>query len=264
MNIDKSSHTTKWIAVKDLDVRWAQAQRPFNQKWAENIRDNLDPDVFGVLSVTLPNGNGCHHVIDGQHRKWAVSDLWGPNEMVPCNICNADTPERAAEIFNAMNTARKKPFPLDVFKVRVTAKIEPEFSVNKTAESIGFKIGNSPEDGYIRGCGACVAVYRKYGKDTFIDALLTIRRCWGLSTAGMNASLIRGFGDFLSRYGKDVDRVKFAEKISKNYTPSRLLGAAKGAQDLFRGSVAGNISRVLLNTHNQGIRTGRLGEKKRA
>jgi len=258
MSIGKATHATKWIAVKNLSVQWANAQRPFNQKWAEEIRNNLDPDMFGVLSVTKANGKNIHHVIDGQHRKWAIEELWGETEMVPCNVFDVDTPERAAEMFNAMNTARKQPFPLDVFKVRVTAKIEPEFSVNKAAESIGFKIGNKPDDGYIRACGACVAVYRKYGKDTFIDSLLTIRRCWGLMSAAVDASMIRGFAEFLNEHGPHIDRVRLGEKVSKTYTPGRLVGAARTAREMFRGSVSGNVARVLVSIYNEGLRQGRI------
>ena len=260
MSIGKATHTTKWIAVKNLSVRWANAQRPFNQKWAEEIRDNLDPDMFGVLSVTKANGKDVHHVIDGQHRKWAIEALWGESEMVPCNVFDVDTPERAAEMFNAMNTARKQPFPLDVFKVRVTAKIEPEFSVNKAAESIGYKIANKKDDGYIRACGACVAVYKKYGKETFIDSLLMLRRCWGLMSSAADASLIRGFAEFLSKHGTHIDRVRLGEKVAKTYTPGRLVGAARTAREMFRGSVSGNVARVLVSIYNDGLRQGRIEE----
>lgn len=260
MSIGKATHTTKWIACKDLSVRWANTQRPFNKKWAEKIMSDLDPDMFGVLAVTKANGKGLHHVIDGQHRKWAVETLWGKNEKVPCNVFDVDSPERAAELFDAMNTARKKPFPLDVFKVRVTAKIEPEFSVNKAAESIGFKIANKPDDGYIRACGACVAVYKRYGHDVFIDALLMIRRCWDKNPHGVDAVLIRGFAEFLHQHGGHIDRVKLAEKVSKNYTPGRLIGAARTAREMFRGSVSGNVSRTLAGIYNQGLRQGKIDE----
>lgn len=260
MSIGKATHTTKWIPVKNLSVRWANAQRPFNKKWAEEIRDNLDPDMFGVLAVTKANGKDIHHVIDGQHRKWAIEELWGGKEQVPCNIFDVDSPDRAAELFNAMNTARKQPFPLDVFKVRVTAKIEPEFSVNKAAESLGFKIANNPEPGYLRACGACVAVYKRYGHDVFVDSLLMLRRCWDKNPDAGNAVLIRGFAEFLHQHGGHIDRVKLADKVSKNYTPGRLIGAARTAREMFRGSVSGNVARVLVSTYNQGLRQGKIDE----
>ena len=62
----KTDKNIQWIPAKNLSVVWVQAQRPFVLKNAKNIADNFDKDMFGTLAVTLPNGQGIYHVIEGQ------------------------------------------------------------------------------------------------------------------------------------------------------------------------------------------------------
>ena len=138
---NKGFKEIKWIPVKNLSVVWAQAQRGLDERHAQQIADNFDPEMFGTLAVTKPNGHGVYHIIDGHHRKVAVEKLWGDGELVPCQVFDADDPARAAKLFDHINTARKAPQPIDVFKVRVTAGNEIEVAVSNTVKHAGFNIG---------------------------------------------------------------------------------------------------------------------------
>jgi len=257
--IGKATHTTKWIPVKDISVVWERSQRHYHKKWARKISEEFDPDMFGVLAV-CPAENGTYHSIDGQHRRAAVEMLWGENEMVPCNVFKADSPERAAQLFDALNTARRPLQPLEIFSVRVTGKLEPELSVHKIVTGLGYKVSASKEDGNIAAVTACVATYKEYGKEGLLGALLLIREIWGKASASVDAPMIRGFAEFLATHGKDIDDKRLVSKVAKIYTPGRLLGAAKSARELFRGSVPKNICRVLVETYNTGLRKDRLEE----
>src|SRR5215469_8065840 len=97
---NQDKQTITWIRVKNLSVVWVQAQRPLDPKFAREIADNFDPEMFGTIAVTLPNGKGMYHIIDGNHRRAAVEHLWGSEEMVPCEIFQASDPARAARIFD--------------------------------------------------------------------------------------------------------------------------------------------------------------------
>src|SRR5215471_1460970 len=120
-----------WIPVKFISVKWAEAQRGFEIKRAEKIKDQFDPDSFGFIVVTKPDAQGIYHCADGQHRRAAVEMMWGPDERVPCYIVDADTPERAAKIFLQMNKQRRPPQPLENFKVAVTAGEPDEVIINQ-------------------------------------------------------------------------------------------------------------------------------------
>lgn len=259
--IGKAAHTTKWIRVKDLDVVWAQAQRHLDEKRAAKIAEEFDPDMFGVLSVTKVGDNGMYHVIDGQHRRRAVQILWGETEMVPCNVFDASSPARAAEIFDAMNTSRKSPQAIEIFKVRVTAGTEPEASVNKIITGLGYHVANASKmDGALRAVTACVSVYKRFGAAGLRDALFVIQGTWGKAQESVDANMIRGYAEFLATYGERIDRQRLVDRVAKQYTPGRLMGAAKSAREMFRGSVSENIGKVLVSTYNHGLRSGRIDE----
>ena len=104
--IDRTTHTVRWIAVENISVVWVEAQRGRNDKEIARIAREMDPDVFGVITVTRPDDAGMHHCIDGQTRINAVRLLWGDEERVPCQVLDVTDPVRAADIFVKMNTGR--------------------------------------------------------------------------------------------------------------------------------------------------------------
>src|SRR5262245_48807406 len=137
-SFDRVKYKIEWLPIRDLSVIWVQAQRPYDAKHAEDIKANFDPDMFGTLAVTLPNGKGIYHIIDGQHRKGAVEMMWGLDEKVPCQVFQAKDPKRAAELFDQINGRRKKPSPLQIFNVRVTAGHANEVAVDKIVRKLGY------------------------------------------------------------------------------------------------------------------------------
>lgn len=258
--IGKQAHTTRWIPVKDISVVWQNAQRHFDERWAQEIAEKFDPDMFGIVAVCPDKKNGRFHAIDGQHRVAAVHSLWGGNEKVPCNIFEADTPERAAQIFDTMNTNRKSVQPLETFKVRVTGKVEPEFSVNKLITDLGFKVDSNKYEGNIGAVVSCVSVYKRHGRDLLLATLVRVRAIWGKQASAYDAPMIRGFAHFLAKHGRKIDHNRLTDVVAKQYSPGRLMGAAQSAREIYRGNLSNCISQVLVNTYNHGLRTGRIGE----
>lgn len=258
MTFDKSSFSTKWVSVKDLSIVWANSQRLFDENWAKQIADSFDPDMFDELIVTLPNGNGIYHIVDGQHRKAAIQSLYGEDEKVPCRVVQAADPARAAQIFDRCNTARKRPSPIDMFKVRVTAGNETEVAVNRIVKNAGYTISSNLRDGNIAAVQALVSVYRSFGADVLRDTLTIIQATWGLDKHAVSAPLIRGFGAFMSEYGRKANWQRVSDRVGKQYTPGRFIGAAKTAREMLRGSTADAVKQVIVNTYNHGLRTGHI------
>lgn len=255
----KSGYTTRWIPVKDISVVWAQSQRPLNEKEAQKIADNFDAEAFDALDVTLPNGKGVYHCMDGQTRRRSVEILWGENEKVPCRVHEIKDPARAADIFSKMNTGRTKPQILDRFRVGVTAGYETEVAVNKLITGLGYRVAADGLDGTLSAVGACMTVYRRYGPERLRDALLVIQGTWGKARDSVDGGLISGYAVFLDRY-ESLDRQRLVSRVSKHYTPTRLIGAAKSAREVWRGTIADNVVRILVSTYNHGLRSGRLDE----
>lgn len=243
---------SKYIPVGKLAVVWSQAQRELNEGHVKRIMDNFDPEMFGTLAVTKPNGHGIHHIIDGNHRKVVVERLWGEKEQVPCQVYDADNPARAAELFDNINTGRKAPSAVQLFRNRVTAKNELEVQINKIVSSCGYNVGNSGSLKNISCVGALKLVYSTYGGDILRDTLNLVTAIWGgEDKQATDGAMVRGIGDLLAEY-RGIDFKRLREVMAAKYTPSRLYGAAKSYRELHGGSMASAIKALFVNTYNHG------------
>jgi hypothetical protein len=247
-----------WIPVKNISVVWAQSQRPLNEAHAKRIAANFDPEMFGTLAVTKPNGRGIYHAIDGHHRKVAVETIWGGEEKVPCQVFDAEDPARAAELFDHINSTRKNPAPIELFKVRVTAGCETEVAVDKIVRKCGYVIGSARgrTESIISCVAALRAVYLSYG-GTVLEASINLARAiWGPDDeSAVQAFIVRGFGEFLSEH-RDVEFKRLRETMAAKYTPARLVAAAKVGKEMHGGTIPAEVKKLMVNCYNHGLRAG--------
>lgn len=251
----QGAHNTKWIAIKYLSVVWAQAQREYNERHAKRIADSFDPDLFDDLVVTLPNGDGIYHVVDGQHRAAAVRSLYGEEEKLPCRVVSVENPARAAAIFDKINTGRRLPTSLEKFKVRVTSGSETEVAINNLVTSLGLIIEMNSTPRSIRAVGSLVNVYNSFGLEVLKDALMAIIATWPNDKGAFEGPIIEGFGSLAGKYRRHIDWKRLREKTSGTYTPGRLLAQAKADKEALGGRVSDGVHRVLMRNYNTGLRT---------
>jgi len=242
----------EWIAVKQICVVWAQSQRPYDIKHAKEIADHFDPDKFGTIAVTLPNGNGIYHAIDGQHRRNAVEMMWGGDQRVPCEVYDANDPKRAAELFEAINSARKNPQPIDRFKVRVTAGYVENVAVDKIVTSCGYVVNAGKGPKIIACVQALVWSYQTYGGEVLEQTLKLIQSTWGMDPHAVDASIVRGYSMFMGLFGRKANWQRVKDTMAKKYTPGRLIGAAKSAREIEGGSIANAVKTLIVANYNRG------------
>lgn len=238
----------EWIPVKNLSVVWANAQRPLNERHAQNIADNMDPEMIGTLAVTKPNGQGIYHIIDGHHRKAAIEMRWGKDEMAPCQVFDATDPARAAELFDHINSARKTPAQVELFRVRVTAGEEVQVAVNKVVLAAGYNIGHRGTN-QIHCVQALEAVYMSYGPVVLEATLRLIRKVWGEDQSATTANIIRGMGMFLSEF-RHVDFAKLSDALAEKYTPARFIGASRAAREINGGQMPLAVRDLMIRAYN--------------
>jgi len=256
----KQLHKTVWIPVGSLSVVWAQSQREPNERHINEIASKFDPDMFGVLAVTKPNGKGIYHVIDGQHRKAAAQQLWGENELVPCNVLNIEGPARAAEIFDQINKGRRNPSPIDTFRIRVTAGRQTEVSVLKIVQACGYRIEPNKNAGCIAAVSALVSVYN-ISPEVLRKTLSVINQTWGKDSNAVVAPILYGYGAFINQYhGADFNRLVVI--IQKRMTPGQLIGKAATLREMFRVNSQQAVKMVLTQNYNSGLKPeNKLREK---
>jgi hypothetical protein len=224
-----------WIPVKDISVLWVKAQRPFNEAWAKKIAERFDPQQFDPVRVTLPNGNGVYHAVEGQHRVRGVEMRFGSEEKVPCIVLNATDPERAAKLWLESNKNKKAALPIDAFLVAITAKEKIETEVNKVVTSCGFHVGhvNEHTKNAIQAVSALKTVYSRDGGPALTAALNQISATWGKGdNNAVAAPIINGYGAFFGEFPPSkVNLGRLKEVIQQRYAPGRLLGQARSKRD---------------------------------
>jgi hypothetical protein len=249
----------EWIPCKNLSVIWAQAQRTLNETHADRIADEFDPEMFGTLAVTKPNGKGVYHIIDGHHRKVALEKKYGPDEKAPCQVFDAHDPERAAQLFDSINSHRKNLSPVEVFKVRVTAGLDDEVAIDKIVRASGYYVSSHAEHERAIACvSSLMRVYRSYGPQVLEDSLKTIKATWGDDQNATMGAIVSGYGEFLTEYGRYVNYVQLREKVAKRFTPGKLMATARAARELDGHSLARTIKSLLITTYNKGMGVKKL------
>jgi hypothetical protein len=209
--------------------------------------------MFGTLAVTKPNGKGVYHVIDGHHRKVAVESRYGGNEKVPCQVFDAHDPQRAAQLFDAINSHRKNLTPVEVFKVRVTAGFEDEVAIDKIVRASGYYVSAHSEHERAIACvSTLMRVYRSFGADVLENALKTVKATWGDDQNATMGAIVGGFGEFLTEYGRYVNYLHLRESVSKRFTPGKLMATARTARELEGHNLARTIKSLLITTYNKG------------
>lgn len=255
----KEFQRTVWIGLDRLCVKWAQSQRAFNARHADNIASAFDPDLFDDVIVTLPDDDGMHHVADGQHRVAAARKVFGEGDKIPCRIVPASDPKSAAEIFERLNTARKRPGSVDLFISKVTQGKTRQVSIHKIATELGYRIQSSPGDGVIRAVNVLERIHSRYGEDTLKDTLMTVKASWGCDHHAVSAAVLEGVGEVVAHHRHHIDWKRFREQMAKNCTPaSRLIGLGRSRADMDKCSVAEGVRLSIVRIYNHGLRRKKL------
>jgi hypothetical protein len=226
-------HETKevFVAVKNLSVVWVQAQRPFQESWAKKIADDFDTDKFDPPVITRPNGEGKYHIVEGQHRVFAVRLLFGDDEQLKCRMVDADDPARAAEIFLGINSGRKAIKPVVKFQVAVTAGREPEVAINRLVNKMGYKISLTKGDYCISAVSSLIHVHERQGKDMLGKTLMTLDDSWPGDHSAFQGEMLKGYAVFLNEY-PHANMKRLTDVVVKDFgSPNRLMIAVRLYRD---------------------------------
>jgi len=224
-----SKHKTElvYVAIKNLSVIWRQSQRPFNEKWAQHIALEFDPDEFDPPVITKPNGVGFYHIVEGQHRVAGAKIAFGENEQIMCRMVDADNPARAAEIWLGINSGRKAVKPIQNFEVAVTAEREPETEINTLIKKMGYKISAVKTDHCISAVSSLIWVHSRFGISILKATLMMLDNTWAGDPAAFNGELIKGYATFINEFHSYIDNKRLPTVIANAFTPHKLLAAGR-------------------------------------
>lgn len=245
---------TEWIRLGDMRVIWAEAQREVrDERKVRRIMANFDPAKFGVLHVCRVPGMTFYHLIDGDHRREAAIRLYGPEETVLCEVhIDVTTPAQAADRFLALNSGTK-PRATDIFRASVAAGDATACDVNDVLERCGLRISYDNSANAVRCAAACLQAAERYGADTLELVLFALRTCWRGARGSYEAPLIAGWTMFFKYYQGRFDRDRLIHQVSKTWSPTGLIGAARATREVHR-NLAEAVVAQLLGVYNKGLR----------
>jgi hypothetical protein len=251
-----------FVAVKFLSVIWRQSQRPFQESWAKKIADEFDTDKFDPPVITRPNGQGYFHIVEGQHRVWAVRALFGDEEKLKCRMVEADDPPRAAEIFLGINAGRKQVKPVAKFQVAVTAQREPETSINRLVFKMGYRVAASKADYCISAVSSLIYVHEREGMKILSDTLLMLHKSWPGDAMAFQGDIIRGYAVFINEFHPYLNTLRMMDLIPKFFSPNQLLSASRLYADQHKVTLIEGMSETLRSRYNRGLKDDQKLKKK--
>ena len=261
MKPKKKDYPFRWIDIALLSVAWIEAQSPYNETNIKHGVAHFDFDALGVLIVTDILPDGTHHIIDGKHRKEMLARLFGAEPgavQAPCLVITGVTdPQRAAEIWLKMDK-RSNPTAIQRFRLCLTAQEPEAIAIQRIIASAGYRIASDKCEGAFAAIMAARAIYRRYGGDGLLMAVVAVKAAYGLNPAAVEAPIVQGMALFLHLYGKEIDRERLIRMLSKRGAPAILIGDARTLKATNGRPMAENVTECIRATYNSGRRTHRL------
>jgi hypothetical protein len=241
-------------------------QRKFQLRHAMKIVQEYDPLILDAVLVNVREDDNEPWLVRGQHRVYALKELFGPEVMVPCRIYYGLTREQEALIFVSEDTSRKMIRPSERWRAALMANWSPYVEIKRLVELAGWTVSPHPGPrGHIRAIGALKASYLGYGEGKYLYDALTVARLagWRDDPTPLQPELIQGMTRFLSRYRDQLPPPRtVAERFSRlpKLSRGKLLELARKRAEVDHLSVDMAMLTTILTEWNAGLSTNRLRE----
>lgn len=201
-------------------------QRQEKQTLIEHIAANFEPMRFG-RPICFRRANGMLYCIDGQQRI-AAAKLAGLRK-IPVIAFAIVGVEREAEVFVAINEARKSLSPLEKHRGKVVAKDPAALQIERAVEKAGYSIGSNHESPRsIAAIGALGYAHNLIGEEGIVQILSVEREAWGDDKKALNVQILRALADIIDAQSKNggYSRSKLVTALRRT-TPARILRKAE-------------------------------------
>lgn len=206
-----------------VDHKYQRTEKP---ALIQLIGDNFDPMLFG-RPVCFRRENGILYCIDGQQRiagaKAAVLRL------IPVVVFALVGVQREAEVFVAINEARRGLTGLEKHRGKIVAKNSSALAIEQAVATAGFSIGhntNSPRS--IAAVGALGYAHGVLSEDGVVQLLTVSREAWGDDRKAVDAAIIRTLADIIDAQVKNggYSRPNLSTALRRT-SPAQLLRKAE-------------------------------------
>lgn len=252
------SQPIAWLKIDDLDYD-PEIQRPTDEKRADRIAADFDPDKFGVIAV-WKRDDDHYVVVDGMHRVTALRAMGWNGQKIPCSVFEGISKAEAARLFLGRNDARSVRY-IDKFLVRLVEGDPTACAVNSIVQAAGYIIDREHRDGVITAAKALEDIYVGRGQRIKGENPVALRRtlavlteAWGRTTDAVNGRVLLGVGAFFLRYDDAVDDARMAKKIAVVPGKDALIARGAGVRERHGGTIPAGIAHYLVDEYNRGLK----------
>lgn len=241
----------KTVRLSELRTN-PKVNRDIDQNWVDRLVKNWHAEAVGVPIVASQNGH--YIILDGQHRVEALRQMHIEDRRLQVRVIEGLNISEMARLFVELNEDRGIP-AYTKFEKRVTAGDPDASAIAGIVGRVGLILRNEPRD---RNVGAVVAlerVYRFDGTGSILEmALITTLGALGEGSENFNGNIIQGIGQFYRRF-PTADQARLVTVLKKNGGGGYgLLGKGKSLREINGGSLAANITEVLIRLYNRGLK----------
>lgn len=251
LKFKREDYERKWIDCAKVYVVWDEAQRRLKMPRAEKIAENFDPDLFDDVVVTLPNGHGIYHPIDGQTRAAAARIALGEGQKIPCRVIPVAGPKRAAKIFRGVNNNRTAVSQVDDFSVAVTEGSEMQVAIKELLDVMGYEVSESKGEHKISAPAACIKICSRWDLDVLREVLENIQRVWGFDADSVDNRILMLMAEFVGQHRHNYKRDVLTAVLRRRFkAATNLRTYAKNEQEVHGGTLARAGKMLLESLYN--------------
>lgn len=248
------------LAVKNLICNQSYQTCRFYPSTITKIVKNFQPNKVRVIQVSFRDGK--YYVIDGKHRVTAISQLFGQDALVPCEIFDGMTYEDEARYAAEQDENKRNVAPDQKIFMMAEAGDDDSKFILRTLKNNNLFIGNtdninSQKNNYITCAGKLIRIYKSMAKQEFEEYIKILFAAWGGAKRSLDGKVIGGLAKFYNTYKKKFIRKRLVSVLNDT-TPDRIIREGNSAVASDRD---GQYASVILNIYNKNLKENRLPYK---
>lgn len=226
-------------------------QRPYNeggQKWVKARVKVYNPMLIGVLEVS-EREDGSLYLLDGQHRRELL--LLVGETSAQCNVHVGLTVQQEAHWFRHFNKHRRTIRAIEDWNAALAEGDKQTLEIKQIVESYGLTVAGYSSPATVASIWTLYNLHRTGGDDLLSRVLGLAQGAWGGLECASEGELLMAIGGLVSMFADKLDDKRAISQWEKDWTPRRLIGAAKEAKYLDRVSVRHAIAARLTKSYDQ-------------
>lgn len=246
------------VRLLELDQLFVdpEVQRNVEPRKVQRISDNLNEAALGTLTVSRRD-NGRYHVVDGQHRVAALTQINDGSYKVLCRVFTGLTVNEEATLFRLLNNT-SRPHAVDSFRIRVIEGEQGAAYITRVLTDNGWRLATGSADRAFAAVAAIERIYR-LDPDAVSQTIVSITRAWGHQQSGVDGRIVEGLGLVFARYGNAIDADNLVDRLARYPGgPGKLIGNARTLSDALGVTVAKAMAESLVELYNKAKSTRAL------